>query len=200
MEKLTIQESKSPNKLSDLFIDTRPTPRYPISELYMDEVKKYERIVPAKEVELAKRIKNGEIKARNDLVIVNLRFGISVTKQNHHRFLEFCDLINESSIGMIRAADKFDETRGFKFITHGVWWMRNEILTAISNLGDIVRIPYNLRKLIRLILKVISQIEQRQDGIPASIEQIAERIAIIKLVRKNEKRMSRQPQNKLENI
>lgn len=186
MRNYNMWDGKHPNRLNELTIfEGKPTPRSPITEIYYSEVNKIDMISQEEEVELAKRIQNRDMEAVNKLVEANLRFGISVAKQNKHPFLEISDFINEGSIGMIRAAHKFDEKRGFKFISHSVWWSRNEILTAIANRGNIVRIPYNLQKIIKSVREAISNLEQKLEGIPPTIEQIVDQIAIIKLIRKN---------------
>ncbi|MBK9108159.1 MAG: RNA polymerase sigma factor RpoD/SigA [Saprospiraceae bacterium] len=112
-------------------------------EKYLGEIAKIETISPEKEVELAKRIKTGDHHALDELVRANLRFVVSVAKQYVNNGLPLNDLINEGNVGLLKAARRFDETRGFKFITFAVWWIRQTILSAIIENSRMIRLPYN---------------------------------------------------------
>jgi RNA polymerase primary sigma factor len=112
-------------------------------ERYLSEIAKIDTISPDSEVELAKRIKKGDDGALNELVKANLRFVVSVAKQYQNNGLTLNDLINEGNVGLLKAAKRFDETRGFKFITFAVWWIRQAILTAIIENSRMIRLPYN---------------------------------------------------------
>lgn len=129
-------------------------------ERYLQEVSKQEMISYHEEVELAKRIKMGDTEALNKLVKANLRFVISVAKQYQNQGLPLQDLITEGNIGLIKAAQRFDETKGFKFISYAVWWIRQSILQAIAEQSRIVRLPLNRIAHISKVNKMISKIEQ----------------------------------------
>jgi len=117
-------------------------------------------ISPEEEVELSVRIKNGDEEAMEKLVVSNLRFVISVAKQYQNQGLSFSDLINEGNHGLVKAAKKFDETRGFKFISYAVWWIRQSIIQAISDQTRIVRLPLNRVSSINKITRAIPHLEQ----------------------------------------
>ncbi len=110
---------------------------------YFQEIGKYELLTSDEEVELAIRIKNGDIEAQNKLVRANLRFVVSVAKMFQNQGLSLGDLINEGNIGLVKAAQRFDETRGFKFISYAVWWIRQGIMSAIADQSRVVRLPLN---------------------------------------------------------
>ncbi len=132
-------------------------------ERYMAEVSREEMITYHEEVELAKRIKQGDSEALNKLVRANLRFVISVAKQYQNQGIPLQDLITEGNIGLIKAAQRFDETKGFKFISYAVWWIRQSILQAIAEHSRIVRLPLNRVSNISKVNKMISKIEQEEE-------------------------------------
>lgn len=119
------------------------TLRTPTLEQYMRDISRIEMISPDEETELAMRIKEGDTQALNSLVNANLRFVVSVAKQYQNRGLDLTDLISEGNIGLIKAAQKFDPTRGFKFISYAVWWIRQQILSSISQDSHTIRLPMN---------------------------------------------------------
>ncbi len=127
-------------------------------------------ITPEEEVELSVRIKNGDAAALKKLVVANLRFVISVAKQFQNQGLSFSDLINEGNIGLIIAAKKFDETRGFKFISYAIWWIRQSIIQAISDQTRVVRLPLNRVSSINKIKKAIPYLEQEFEREPTDVE------------------------------
>ena len=110
---------------------------------YFHEIARYELLSPDEEVKLAVQIRNGDINAQNKLVNANLRFVVSVAKMYQNQGLSLGDLINEGNIGLVKAAQRFDETRGFKFISYAVWWIRQGIMSAISDQSRVVRLPLN---------------------------------------------------------
>ena len=129
------------------------------------------------EVDLARRIREGDQKALDKLVRANLRFVVSVAKQYQNQGLSLPDLINEGNLGLIRAAQRFDETRGFKFISYAVWWVRQSILQALAEQSRIVRLPLNRVGSLNKINKERSKFEQEFERIP-SAEELAERLDI----------------------
>ena len=138
--------------------------------LYLQEVSRYQMISPEKEVELAIRIRNGDEMAKQKLVEANLRFVISVAKQYQNQGMSFIDLINEGNVGLVKAAGKFDETRGFKFISYAVWWIRQAIIQAIAEQTRIVRLPLNRLASIHKISKAIPYLEQLYEREPTNSE------------------------------
>ncbi len=142
-------------------------------EKYLQEIGKVELISPEQEVELALKIKNGDQRALDRLVKSNLRFVVSVAKQYQNQGLTLPDLINEGNLGLIKAALRFDETRGFKFISYAVWWIRQSILQALAEQSRIVRLPLNKVGLTNRISKAYQQLEQEYEREP-SPEELAE--------------------------
>jgi len=140
---------------------------------YFQEINKYGMITADEEVELTLRIRNGDDEALEKLVVSNLRFVISVAKQYQNQGLSFSDLIMEGNVGLVKAATKFDETRGFKFISYAVWWIRQAIIQAISDQTRIVRLPLNRLSSINKISKAIPNLEQEFEREPTD-EEIAE--------------------------
>ena len=140
---------------------------------YLQEIGKEEMISVEEEVELAQRIRKGDRKALERLTKANLRFVVSVAKQYQNQGLSLPDLINEGNVGLIKAAEKFDETRGFKFISYAVWWIRQSILQAIAEQSRIVRLPLNQVGSVNKINKVLSKFEQEHERRP-SVEEISE--------------------------
>ena len=144
-------------------------------EKYLQEIGKEEMISGEEEVELAQRIRHGDEKALERLTKANLRFVVSVAKQYQNQGLTLPDLINEGNLGLLKAAERFDETRGFKFISYAVWWIRQSILQAISEQSRIVRLPLNQVGNVNKIAHEINRFEQENERRP-SLEEIAEKI------------------------
>lgn len=142
-------------------------------EKYLQEIGKVELISPEEEVKLATLIKQGDQRALDKLTKANLRFVVSVAKQYQNQGLSLPDLINEGNLGLIKAAQRFDETRGFKFISYAVWWIRQSILQALAEQSRIVRLPLNKVGLTNRIQKAYSQLEQEYEREP-SPEELAE--------------------------
>jgi RNA polymerase primary sigma factor len=139
-------------------------------EKYLQEIGKVELITPEEEVRLAKKIKQGDQAALDKLTKANLRFVVSVSKQYQNQGLSLPDLINEGNLGLIKAAQRFDETRGFKFISYAVWWIRQSILQALAEQSRIVRLPLNKVGLTNKIQKAFSQLEQEYEREPSPDE------------------------------
>jgi RNA polymerase primary sigma factor len=139
-------------------------------EKYLQEIGKVELISPEEEVALAIRIKNGDENALEKLTKANLRFVVSVAKQYQNQGLTLPDLINEGNLGLIKAAQRFDETRGFKFISYAVWWIRQSILQALAEQSRIVRLPLNKVGLSNRISKAFSLLEQEFEREPTAEE------------------------------
>jgi RNA polymerase primary sigma factor len=144
---------------------------------YLQEIGKVELITAEEEVELARRIKAGDKEALEKLTKANLRFVVSVSKQYQNQGLSLPDLINEGNLGLIKAAQRFDETRGFKFISYAVWWIRQSILQALAEQSRIVRLPLNKIGSINKINKAYAKLEQQHEREPDSLE-IAEMLDI----------------------
>lgn len=140
---------------------------------YLQEIGKVDLLTPDEEVELAKRIKEGDQIALEKLTKANLRFVVSVAKQYQNQGLSLGDLINEGNLGLIKAAQRFDETRGFKFISYAVWWIRQSILQALAEQSRIVRLPLNRVGSLNKISKTFSELEQKYEREP-SPEELAE--------------------------
>jgi RNA polymerase primary sigma factor len=139
-------------------------------EKYLQEIGKVELISPEEEVKLALLIKKGDQAALDKLTKANLRFVVSVAKQYQNQGLTLPDLINEGNLGLIKAAQRFDETRGFKFISYAVWWIRQSILQALAEQSRIVRLPLNKVGLTNRISKAYSQLEQEFEREPTADE------------------------------
>jgi len=144
-------------------------------EKYLQEISKETMISAEEEVELAQRIKKGDQKALERLTKANLRFVVSVAKQYQNQGLSLPDLINEGNLGLLKAAERFDETRGFKFISYAVWWIRQSILQAISEQSRIVRLPLNQVGSVNKINREINRFEQLNERRP-SVDEIAEKV------------------------
>ena len=144
---------------------------------YLQEIGREDLISVQDEVDLARRIREGDQKALDKLVRANLRFVVSVAKQYQNQGHSLPDLINEGNLGLIRAAQRFDETRGFKFISYAVWWVRQSILQALAEQSRIVRLPLNRVGSLNKINKERSKFEQEFERIP-SAEELAERLDI----------------------
>ena len=137
---------------------------------YLQEIGKEELITVEEEVELAQRIKKGDQEALEKLTKANLRFVVSVAKQYQNQGLSLPDLINEGNLGLIKAAEKFDETRGFKFISYAVWWIRQSILQALAEQSRIVRLPLNQVGSLNKINKAFARFEQEHERTPSHEE------------------------------
>jgi len=144
---------------------------------YLQEIGREELITIENEVELAQRIRKGDHAALDKLVRANLRFVVSVAKQYQNQGLSLPDLIDEGNLGLIKAAEKFDETRGFKFISYAVWWIRQSILQALAEQSRIVRLPLNQVGSLNKINKAFSKFEQENERLP-SVEELAEALDV----------------------
>ena len=142
-------------------------------EKYLQEIGKVELVTPEEEVRLSNLIKQGDAEALKCLIKANLRFVVSVSKQYQNQGLPLSDLINEGNLGLIKAAQRFDETKGFKFISYAVWWIRQSILQALAEQARLVRLPLNKVGLTSKIQKTFSQLEQQLEREP-SAEEIAQ--------------------------
>src|SRR6056300_1513492 len=137
---------------------------------YLQDISKIDLINAQEEVELAQRIKAGDAVALERLTTANLRFVVSVAKQYQNQGLTLPDLINEGNVGLVKAAKRFDETRGFKFISYAVWWIRQSILQALAEQSRIVRLPLNRVGALNKIGKELSKLEQEYERIPSAHE------------------------------
>lgn len=142
---------------------------------YLQEIGHEELLTTDQEVELAQRIRKGDKRALERLTKANLRFVVSVAKQYQNQGLSLPDLINEGNVGLIKAAEKFDETRGFKFISYAVWWIRQSILQAIAEQSRLVRLPLNQVGSVNKIARELNKFEQEHERKP-SVDEIAERV------------------------
>lgn len=147
----------------------------PSLDKYLQEIGREEMIDPNSEVDLAKRIRDGDRKAMEKLIRANLRFVVSVSKQYQNQGLTLPDLINEGNIGLIKAAERFDETKGFKFISYAVWWIRQSILQALAEQSRLVRLPLNKIGSINKVNKAVSRLEQELGRAPSE-DEVAGRI------------------------
>lgn len=139
-------------------------------EKYLQEIGREQMIAPAEEPILAQKIREGDAAALDKLVRANLRFVVSVAKQYQNQGLSLLDLINEGNLGLIKAAKKFDETKGFKFISYAVWWIRQSILQALAEQARIVRLPLNKLGALNKIKKAFVQLEQKYEREPSAEE------------------------------
>ena len=137
---------------------------------YLHEIGKVKLISAEEEVDLAQRIHNGDLDARDSLINANLRFVVSVSKQYQNKGMSLPDMINEGNLGLIKAAERFDETRGFKFISYAVWWIRQSILQALAEKARIVRLPLNRFSHISKIKRAIAVLEQKYEREPTIVE------------------------------
>jgi RNA polymerase primary sigma factor len=144
---------------------------------YLLEIGRVDLITAEEEVELARKIRQGDKRALERLTKANLRFVVSVSKQYQNQGLSLPDLINEGNVGLIKAAERFDETRGFKFISYAVWWIRQSILQALAEQARIVRLPLNKIGNINKINKAFSELEQRYER-PPPAEELAEHLEV----------------------
>lgn len=151
-------------------ITNRDTPSL---DKYLQEIGKVSLLTPEEEADMARRIREGDDKALGHLIKANLRFVVSVSKQYQNQGLSLPDLINEGNLGLIKAARRFDETRGFKFISYAVWWILQSILQALAEQARIVRLPLNKIGSINKINKVFTALEQKYEREP-TINEIAE--------------------------
>ena len=142
---------------------------------YLQEIGHEELLTTDEEVDLAQRIRKGDKRALERLTKANLRFVVSVAKQYQNQGLSLPDLINEGNVGLIKAAEKFDETRGFKFISYAVWWIRQSILQAIAEQSRLVRLPLNQVGSVNKITRELNKFEQEHERKP-SVDEIAERV------------------------
>ena len=163
--------------MQQLKISQAPTNRDPLLNRYLQEIGREELLTVDEEVELAQRIRQGDTAAVERLVRANLRFVVSVAKQYQNQGLELMDLISEGNVGLQKAAQKFDETRGFKFISYAVWWIRQSILQALAEQSRIVRLPLNQVGSINKIRKVLNKFEQENQRAP-SVEELAQELDI----------------------
>ena len=150
----------------------------PSLDKYLQEIGKVELITPEEEVMLARRIKSGDTDALRKLVKSNLRFVVSVAKQYQNQGMSLPDLINEGNLGLMKAAQRFDETRGFKFISYAVWWIRQAILQSLAEQARIVRLPVNKIGSINRINRTFAHLEQEYEREPSS-QEIAETLEMI---------------------
>ena len=150
----------------------------PSLDKYLQEIGRVDLISPEEEVVLARRIKSGDNDALRKLVKANLRFVVSVAKQYQNQGMSLPDLINEGNLGLMKAAQRFDETRGFKFISYAVWWIRQAILQALAEQARIVRLPVNKIGSINRINRAFARLEQEFEREPSS-QEIADMLEMV---------------------
>ena len=168
--------SNNDNRMRQLKITKSITNREDASlDKYLQEIGREDLLTADEEVELSQRIKKGDKEALEKLTKANLRFVVSVAKQYQNQGLSLSDLINEGNLGLIKAAEKFDETRGFKFISYAVWWIRQSILQALAEQSRIVKLPLNQVGAVSKISKVLNQFEQENERRP-NVNEIADQI------------------------
>lgn len=156
--------------MRQLKISKSITQRDPALDKYLQEISREPMISIEEEIELAQRIRQGDRKALDKLTRANLRFVVSVAKQYQNQGLSLLDLINEGNLGLIKAAEKFDETRGFKFISYAVWWIRQSILQALAEQSRGIRLPLNQVGLLNKINKELARFEQQHERRPSDEE------------------------------
>lgn len=161
-------------------------------EKYLQEIGKIRMLEPEEEAELAKRSRHGDEEAREKLVLSNLRFVVSVAKQYQNYGLTLGDLINEGNLGLMKAAEGFDETKGFKFISYAVWWVRQSILQAISENSRLIRLPLNKLSSINKLNRCYTSLEQKFQREPTE-EEIAEKMDISATEVKENMKMATKP-------
>jgi len=149
-----------------------PTDEFTL-EKYLKEISRFKLLTPDEEILLSQRIQKGDADALETLINSNLRFVVSVSKQYQNQGLQLSDLINEGNIGLLKAAQRFDHTKGFKFISYAVWWIRQSILQSLAENGKLIRIPCNKINMLSKIKKTFSSLEQEFQREP-TIEEIAE--------------------------
>lgn len=165
-------------KMRQLKITNSITTRDSVSlEIYLQEISHEKLLSTEEEEDLARRIREGDKKALERLTKANLRFVVSVAKQYQNQGLSLPDLINEGNLGLIRAAEKFDETRGFKFISYAVWWIRQSILQAIADQSRLVRLPLNQVGSVNKVRRIVSKFEQENERLP-SLDELLDKIDI----------------------
>jgi RNA polymerase primary sigma factor len=146
-------------------------------EKYLDEISQISLLTPEEEIELTRRIKQGDHEALHQLIRANLRFVVKVAKEYQNQGLPLTDLINEGNLGLIKAAKRFDETRGFKFISYAVWWIRQSILKSLAEYSRVVRLPLNRVGLISKVNQLVRTLEQEYNREP-SFEEISNSLEI----------------------
>jgi len=161
------KKKKEPKNISSSGISMRESQSL---DRYLQEIGKVSLITPEEEVDLARKIQAGSQDALEKLTKANLRFVVSVAKQYQNQGLSLGDLINEGNLGLIKAAKRFDETRGFKFISYAVWWIRQSILQALAEQSRIVRLPLNRVGALNKIGKELSKLEQEYERMPSAAE------------------------------
>lgn len=141
---------------------------------YLQEIGKINVLTPEEEVELAQKAHHGDIEARKRLIICNLRFVVSVAKQYQNYGLTLGDLINEGNLGLLKAVESYDETKGFKFISYAVWWIRQSILQAIAENARLIRLPLNKINMINKLTRCVGALEQEYQREPTAEELAAQ--------------------------